>query len=69
MNNNNSTAVQILQEKKATLEEALALFDNSPPASLEFMKGRWKGYEIYTNHPMDGLLEVTGWYGKLFRNP
>ncbi|MEN0004129.1 MAG: DUF4334 domain-containing protein [Bacteroidota bacterium] len=49
-----------------TTEEALQLFDTSEPVNLEFMKGQWKGYEIKTGHFIEGLLESTGWYGKLF---
>jgi hypothetical protein len=63
------TANQILQERKAGLEEALACFDELESVNLDFMTGRWKGYEIKTGHPMDGLLEVSGWYGKLFKSP
>jgi len=33
------------------------------------MLGQWKGFEIITGHPIDGLLEPSGWYGKLFENP
>jgi hypothetical protein len=68
MNNKQAATMPILQKKKATVEEALRLFDASPSVSLEFMKGRWKGYEISTGHPIDGLLEASGWYGKLFVN-
>jgi hypothetical protein len=60
---------QMLQERKAGLKEALACFDELDPVSLDFMQGRWKGYEIKTGHPMDGLLEVSGWYGKNFNSP
>ncbi len=60
---------EMLQGKKASQEEALKFFDELEPVDLDFMKGRWKGYEINTGHPMDGLLALTGWYGKLFKNP
>ena len=33
---------------------------------VDFMMGRWKGKGFHTNHPMDGLLETIGWYGKEF---
>ena len=32
------------------------------------MLGRWKGFEISTGHPQDGVLEATRWYGKEFEN-
>ncbi|RKG95462.1 DUF4334 domain-containing protein [Corallococcus sp. CA047B] len=47
-------------------EEALALFDSLPTVDLSFMWGTWKGSELQTEHPMDGMLSATGWYGKQF---
>jgi hypothetical protein len=32
------------------------------------MTGRWRGFEIRTGHRLDGLLEPSGWYGKLFES-
>ncbi|MEO1216795.1 MAG: DUF4334 domain-containing protein [Bacteroidota bacterium] len=64
----NSLLEKILTERKGTTEEALQVFDKLPPASLEFMHGRWKGSEIETGHPMEGLLTQSGWYGKIFEN-
>lgn len=59
----------ILQQKKATTVEALALFDQLEPVDLAFMFGRWQGSGLDTDHPMDGLLEVANWYGKEFVSP
>lgn len=56
----------LLEQKKASAQEALDLFDQLEPATLELMKGLWSGYEISTGHPIEGLLSVSGWYGKLF---
>ena len=33
------------------------------------MLGRWRGTSLATNHPLDGLLEKLGWYGKAFESP
>ena len=44
----NDLIESILTERKAGIEEALKAFDSLPPASLEFMHGRWKGFEIET---------------------
>ncbi|MEM9460445.1 MAG: DUF4334 domain-containing protein [Myxococcota bacterium] len=66
MTTNQAAIDKILTDKKTTTEEALVVFDSLPAASLEFMKGRWSGFEIETGHPMDGLLTPSGWYGKLF---
>jgi hypothetical protein len=46
--------------------EALALFDSLGPVELESLVGTWKGSELCTGHPMDGMLGATGWYGKQF---
>jgi hypothetical protein len=59
----------ILQSGQATTEAALELFDALDPVSLEFMIGRWRGSELSTNHPMDGLLAASNWYGKEFVDP
>ena len=59
---------RLLTERKASTEEALKAFDSLSPASLEFMHGQWKGFEIETGHPLEGLLTESGWYGKIFEN-
>ena len=56
----------VLQRKKATTDGALKLFDELDTVGLDFMMGRWKGSGFDTNHPLDGLLETIGWYGKEF---
>ncbi|MGF1490192.1 MAG: DUF4334 domain-containing protein [Prochloraceae cyanobacterium] len=62
------TYQSILNDKKTTTEKALELFDNLEPVNLDFMWGRWKGEGINTDHPMDGFLENSNWYGKEFVN-
>ena len=59
----------IIQRGKATTEEAIALFDQLAPVTLDFMLGQWQGSGLHTHHPMDGLLEATNWYGKEFVSP
>ena len=56
----------ILKTGAATTEQALALFDSLETVDLAFMMGRWRGEELRTAHPMDGLLEASNWYGKEF---
>lgn len=51
---------------RTTTEHALALFDALPAVRAEDMLGAWKGHELATGHPLDGLLEGSGWYGKRF---
>ncbi len=51
---------------EASTEEILSIFDGLDPVNLEFMMSRWKGAEIQTSHPLNGLLDATRWYGKQF---
>lgn len=53
----------------ASVDEALAFFDACAPVSLAEMTGRWRGSGLPTGHPLDGLLEHYGWYGKHFHDP
>lgn len=53
-------------EPACALEDALALFDSLPAVRAEELTGRYHGRELATGHPMDGLLEASGWYGKQF---
>ncbi len=32
------------------------------------MIGRWRGVGLPTGHPLDGVLELLGWYGKAFES-
>jgi hypothetical protein len=50
-------------------EQALAFFDALPTVSAAEITGRWKGRELRTGHPWDGLLTASGWYGKQFGGP
>ena len=56
----------IILTGKTSTENALHIYDQLEPVDSSFMIGRWKGSEFRTGHRMDGLLEVCGWYGKLF---
>lgn len=48
-------------------DAAAALFDSLPAVSIDDIVGQtWHGAEIPTGHPMDGLLAMSGWYGKRF---
>ena len=58
----------VLSQRQATPEAVLQCFDALQSVKLDFMLGRWKGFEIRTGHLLDGLLEPSGWYGKLFES-
>lgn len=53
-------------EGGCTRAQAWELFDSLPAVRAEDVKGRWRGRELTTGHPMDGLLAASGWYGKQF---
>ncbi|WP_246369574.1 DUF4334 domain-containing protein [Saccharibacillus deserti] len=57
-----------MREAGASQEEAFALFDTLEPIDSEGMWDLWKGSEIVSGHPLEGLLTVSGWYGKQFEN-
>ena len=44
----------------------LALFDALPAVAVEELVGGWRGSGVQTGHPLDGLLERYGWWGKRF---
>jgi hypothetical protein len=50
------------------LSDALAAFDAGRAVTCEELLGRWRGSEVPTGHPMDGLLETYRWWGKAFRS-
>ncbi len=45
---------------------AADFYDSLPGVDVDEILGRWRGSEVPTGHPMDGLLAVSGWYGKQF---
>ena len=55
-----------LQEGFSSTEEALEFYDALEPVAIEAMVGTWRGAELPSDHPMDGLLTAAGWYGKRF---
>lgn len=55
-----------LIESFADQGEAASYFDSLPAVQCEEMLGRWKGREVRTGHPLDGMLEASGWWGKQF---
>ena len=48
--------------------DALARFDALLGVEPEAMIGRWRGTGLPTGHPLDGVLESLGWYGKAFES-
>ena len=55
-----------LAKKRISQEEAFEFFDSLDTVNLEDTYGLWKGEELKTGHPMEGLLTASSWYGKKF---
>ena len=47
-------------------DEALGFFDDLAPVRPADMVGLWQGRGVTTGHPLDGVLENLGWFGKRF---
>jgi hypothetical protein len=56
-------------EARCSTDEALEFFDAVPTVAADEIRGRWRGRELATGHPWDGLLTASGWYGKQFDGP
>lgn len=63
---NSATARLAELEVACTTLQAFALYDDLPGVQPEEVSGRYRGRELRTGHPLDGLLESSGWYGKQF---
>ena len=57
---------EALPTAPTTTADALALFDSLPAVETESMLGTWHGAEVPTGHPLDGMLEASGWWGKRY---
>jgi|SRR5690625_3409892 len=66
--NHKKEELQKLLEKNISQREAFAFFDSLEPINITGMVGIWKGQELKTGHPMEGILEAANWYGKVFED-
>lgn len=57
---------QMLRRGKITQREGWQFFDTLDPVRADSLQGKWKGSELASGHPMDGMLAASGWYGKYF---
>ncbi|MEX5721028.1 DUF4334 domain-containing protein [Geodermatophilus maliterrae] len=48
----------------ATAADVLALADRLPGIGVDDLVGRWRGTELPTGSPLDGLLTAYRWWGK-----
>lgn len=58
----------VLPTVPTSTADALELFDSRPAVETGSMIGTWRGAELPTGHPLDGMLEASGWWGKHFRD-
>lgn len=49
-------------------QRALERFRQLSSVEPHELQGLWRGRGIPTGHPLDGVLENLGWYGKRFRS-
>ncbi|GAB93720.1 DUF4334 domain-containing protein [Gordonia rhizosphera] len=57
---------ELMSTVPTTTGDALELFDAAPAVEPGEMIGTWRGAELPTGHPIDGLLAASGWWGKQF---
>ncbi|WP_350227103.1 GXWXG domain-containing protein [Barrientosiimonas endolithica] len=62
-------AHDVLPHVPADAGDALALFDGLAALEPAALRGTWRGAEVPTGHPMDGLLALTGWWGSASSTP
>lgn len=63
------SCVAAFEARGATTATVLDLFDRLPAVAVSDMIGLWRGGGLHTGHPLDGILEGYGWYGKAFESP
>lgn len=51
-------------EERATDADAEAFFASLDSVTVPEIFGRWRGTELSTGHPLNGMLAKYGWYGK-----
>lgn len=66
---NNREKINEMLKRTVSQEEAFAFFDSLECVEMEELWGMWKGAELTTGHPFEGLLTAASWYGKRFVSP
>jgi hypothetical protein len=59
-------APEAMRKIHASPAATLARFDRLDPVESDALPGLWRGEEVATGHPLDGLLTALRWYGKAF---
>ena len=55
-----------MTKRSVSQGEAFEFFDSLETVETKEMWGLWKGEEIQTGHPFEGMLTAANWYGKKF---
>jgi len=59
--------IDFVGEQAVPAGELLRRFDSLDPISPADLEGLWRGRGVPSGHPLDGVLENLGWFGKRFR--
>lgn len=62
----NREVMNQMLRSNVTQEEAFSFFDSLESVEMDELWGLWKGSELTTGHPFEGLLTAASWYGKRF---
>jgi hypothetical protein len=63
-----SEILVIAEAGETDTHTACRLFDALEAVELEELLGVWKGRELRTGHPLDGVMKKLKWYGKAFHD-
>ncbi|MET7511155.1 DUF4334 domain-containing protein [Streptomyces albidoflavus] len=55
-------------ETRVAADELDAIWAALDPVNARDILGSWKGADIPTGHPLDGMLGTIGWHGKTFNS-
>ncbi|MGE8077533.1 DUF4334 domain-containing protein [Peribacillus loiseleuriae] len=64
----NKKVLNEILRRNISQNQAFEFFDHLETVDSNEMWGLWKGEELRTGHPMEGLLTASSWYGKKFIN-
>lgn len=59
---------KMMGKGKISQKDGWKFFDMLDAVEADSISGKWKGSELASGHPMDGMLAASGWYGKYFKD-
>lgn len=63
-----SEFLKIAEAGETDTHTACRLFDELEAVPPEELLGVWRGRELRTGHPLDGVMKKLNWYGKAFHD-